>query len=87
MAVMNAAMQMSEAASATPIDTVDDLVAALGGITAAAAALDETEMQVRAWKHRKAISANRFYAHQAILSQHNIAAVPSIWGQVTGGDE
>lgn len=62
--------------------TVDELLKLLGGRHEAATKLGNTFGSIVIWKHRQTIPARHFLKHNAILTELNIEAAPSIWQQV-----
>jgi hypothetical protein len=62
-----------------PISTIDDLIAAMGGIDAMAAAFDERAGTVQIWKHRKRLPARKHEIHKKVLDELKIVASPEIW--------
>lgn len=64
----------------TKCNTLDELIAVLGGPTKAAAALGESRPTVVTnWRARGKLPAHRFMAHRAALKRLGISAPESLW--------
>jgi hypothetical protein len=64
----------------TPLQSVPDVIDALGGIDAVARLTDRDPMTVYQWWHRRRFSTKTILTIQAALKQQGLTASPSLWG-------
>ena len=62
------------------LETADEVIDAIGGTTKVAQRFGVSIPTVCIWR-RKGLPASRYLQWQAVLSEKNIEAPPSLWGQ------
>lgn len=62
------------------VETVEELIAALGGTGAAAQALDATSNKIVNWRAAGRLPSRLYFVHRRILNERGINAAPGMWG-------
>jgi hypothetical protein len=71
---------------AQPLSTVDEVIEALGGLTAAAKLVGRSPQAAWNWRDRKIFPPDCFVLMSAELTRLGKSASPELWGQRTADE-